>query len=89
MSILVPFGIALFQIANTQFLHIASQQRRFTSLDSLDTLMWEKRVSVLDGQTGSLWRRVSKRLKNLDQITKMVIFVVIGMIIQVRHSFSC
>lgn len=86
MSILVPFGIAIFQVANTQFLHIASQQRRYASFCSLDSLAWERRVSVLDGQTGSFWQRISKRLQKVDQITRMVIYVGIGMTIQVWQT---
>lgn len=84
MSILVPFGIAIFQVANTQFLHIASQQRRFTSVQNLDDLVRGKQVSLLDGQTGTIWWRIRQRLRSIDQITKMVIFVGIGMTIQVR-----
>lgn len=86
MSILVPFGIATFQVANTQFLYIASQQRSYAKVRSLDSLAWEKRVSVLDGQTGSFWRRMSMRLKHADQITRMAIYVGIGMIVQVEYS---
>lgn len=84
MSILVPFGIAMFQVANTQFLHIASQQRCYTNARSLDSLAYERRVSVLDGQTGPFWRRMLKRLQHIDQITRMAIYIGVGMTVQVE-----
>lgn len=87
MSILVPSGIAMFQIANTQFLYVASQQKRFTSVTNLDDLVHGRKISMLDGHVGSFWQRTMKRLKNVNQITKMVIFVGIGMTLQV--SCSC
>jgi len=83
MSIMVPFGVALFQVANTQFLYIASQQRRFTTVQNLNELVRGKKMSVLDGQTGSLWQRTIRRLRSIDQLTRMVIFIVAAMIIQV------
>lgn len=84
MSILLPFGIAVFQIANTQFLWIAVQQRRYMSVTSLDDLKVHKQTSALDGHTGSFKQRMTTRLKNLDSITRMVIYIGIAMGIQVR-----
>lgn len=83
MSILVPFGVAIFQVANSQFLYIASQQRRFTSVRNLEELVKGRKISALDGQTGSFWQRTVRRLKNIDQITRMVIFIGAAMILQV------
>jgi len=88
MSILLPFGVALFQIANTQFLYIASQQKRFTSVRSLEELVRGKKESALDGQTGSFWQRTVRRLKNIDQITRMVVFIGAAMTIQVCSVVS-
>lgn len=84
MSILVPFGVAIFQVANTQFLHIATMQKRYTSVQSLDDLVWGRkgRVSALDGQTGTFWQRTVARLKSIDRITRMVIFIGAGMALQ-------
>lgn len=83
MSILLPFGIAMFQIANTQFLWIAVQQRRYMSVASLDDLKMNKQTSALDGHTGSFRQRVTIRLQNLDSITRMVLYIVVAMAIQV------
>jgi len=88
MSILVPFGVALFQVANTQFLYIASQQKRFTSVRSLEELVRGRNVSALDNQPRSLWQRTIRRLKNIDRITRMVIFVGAAMALQVRGIIS-
>lgn len=88
MSILLPFGVALFQVANTQFLYIASQQKRFTSVRSLEELVRGKKVSALDGQTGSFWQRTVCRLKNIDRITRMVIFIGAAMTLQVCSAVS-
>lgn len=85
MSIFVPCGIAIFQVSNTQFFHIASQQKRFLSMQRLEDLMRGKQVSILDGKAGSLWHRMYQRLCNIDHITRMVIFVSIGMTVQVRR----
>lgn len=83
MSILLPLGIALFQIANTQFLWIAAQQRRYMSIASLDDMKIDQRTSALDGHTGSFWQRSRKRLQNFDSVTRMVIYVAIAMTVQV------
>lgn len=87
MSILVPFGVAIFQVSNTQFLYIASQQRRFTSIQSLSELVKGKKMSALDGQTGSLWQRTIRRLKSMDQLTRMVVFIGAAMVVQVRRVY--
>lgn len=87
MSLLLPFGIAMFQLANSQFLWIASQQRRFMSTTSLDDLkMASKNISVLDGRTGSFKRRMLKRFKSIDPITRLIVWVAVAMIFQVSHS---
>lgn len=85
MSTLLPLGIALFQIANTQFLWIAAHQRRYMSIASLEELKIDKRTSALDGHTGSFWQRTRKRLQNLDSVTRMVIYVAVAMTVQVRN----
>lgn len=88
ISGLMCIGIATFQIANSQFLHIASQQKRYTSVQSLEELVRGRNVSALDGKTGSLWQRIWQRLQNMDRITRMVIYVSMGMALQVNICFS-
>ena len=87
MNILLPLGIAVFQISNSQFLHIAEQQKRYTSTQSLDQLVrGSKKLSALDGRSGSLLQRTASRLENKDKITRMVIYVSIGMLLQVCYK---
>lgn len=87
MSLLLPFGIAMFQLANSQFLWIAAQQRRFMSTSSLDDLKKaSKNLSVLDGHTGSFGQRMMKRFKIVDPITRLIIWVMIAMTVQVSYS---
>lgn len=85
MSLLLPFGIAMFQLANSQFLWVAVQQRRFMSTVSLDDLQVNRNTSVLDGHTGSFKQRMMKRFKNVNPITKLIIWVGIAMGVQVNH----
>lgn len=89
MSLLLPFGIAMFQLANSQFLWIAAQQRRFMTTASLDDLkMASKKFSVLDGHTGSFKQRMMKRFRNVDPITRLIIWVAVAMGAQVSDSRS-
>lgn len=88
MSILVPFGVAIFQVANTQFLYIASRQKRLTSVRSLEELVKGKKTSALDGQTGPFWQRMMQRLRSIDQLTRMVIFISVAMVFQVCRARS-
>lgn len=89
MSLLLPFGIAMFQLANSQFLWIAVQQRRFMSTTSLDELKAaSKNISVLDGHTGTFRQRMIKRFKNIDPISRLIVWVVVAMSIQVGHPLD-
>ncbi|KAK0719214.1 hypothetical protein B0H67DRAFT_486689 [Lasiosphaeris hirsuta] len=75
MSIWYPFGIALFQAGNSQFLHVAKAQSRFARPPSQMATRWdEKRRS----QSSSLFGR----LRNMGYSQKMFTFVGIGMAIQ-------
>lgn len=87
MSILLPFGIAIFQLANTQFLWIAIRQRRYVSIDILDGVKLDKRTLTLDGGAGSSWQSIRKKLETTDRITRMIVYVVIGIAIQVSQSY--
>ncbi|KAF2110779.1 hypothetical protein BDV96DRAFT_615244 [Lophiotrema nucula] len=80
MSIWLPFGIAMFQAANTQFLHVASRQRTFVrnsmkSYSSLD----EKQAEQL---ASSRWRRILRGVDRADSIDRMLYFIGGGLIVQ-------
>ena len=85
MSILVPFGIAIFQVANSQFIHCASQQKRYTSVQSLEDLVRGSKmnVSALDGKSGPFWRRMMQRLRDMDKLSRMVAYVGVAMAVEV------
>jgi len=76
MSIWYPFGIALFQAGNSQFLHVAKAQSRFARPPSqMSTRFDEKRNPQKMGLFG--------RLRSMDYSKMMFTFVTIGMVIQV------
>lgn len=76
MSIWYPFGIALFQAGNSQFLHVAKAQSRFARPPSqMSTRYDEKRLPQ-----DSTWLG---RLRRMDYSKRMFMFVTLGMLIQV------
>lgn len=87
MSILLPFGIAIFQVANSQFLHVACEQRRFTQTSDLSSLPYKMRRSTLEGQALSLPQKLLRSLRQMDRITRLIIFVSVSMAVQVSNLF--
>lgn len=76
MSIWYPFGIALFQAGNSQFLHVAKAQSRFARPPSqMKTRFDEKRPA---GKPTLL-----QRLRQMDYSKRMFMFVTMGMAVQV------
>ncbi|KAK3299753.1 uncharacterized protein B0H64DRAFT_357 [Chaetomium fimeti] len=75
MSIWYPFGIALFQAGNSQFLHVAKAQSRFARPPSqMKTRFDEKRPA---GKPSLL-----QRLRQMEYQKRMFMFVTIGMAVQ-------
>ena len=72
MGMWFPLGIALFHAANLRFLRVAKLQKQFTRPDA-------KRKTGCNGANSS-WLC---RLRNLEYTTKVLTFIVIGMVIQV------
>ncbi len=73
MGLWFPLGIALFHASNSRFLYIAEQQKQFVHSDH------RRRLSS-DGAK-SCWLC---RLRNLAYPTKILAYIVFGMIFQVR-----
>lgn len=75
MGIYFPLGIALFQAANSRFLHIAKLQKQFAHP--------HLRVGHAAGCNGakSSWLC---RLRNMDYTRRILMFIVVGMVAQVR-----
>ncbi|KAK4187916.1 hypothetical protein QBC35DRAFT_515135 [Podospora australis] len=77
MSIWYPFGVALFQAGNSQFLHVAKAQSRFARPPS-ETSLNEKHIRWRQNTKQTIWQR----LKSMDYQRRMFMFVIIGMAVQ-------
>ncbi|KAK0631258.1 hypothetical protein B0T14DRAFT_489853 [Immersiella caudata] len=73
MGIWYPFGIALFQAGNSQFLYIAKAQSRFARGDGMNSVK-EKRNEKRRGMWG--------RVRGMDYSQRMFLFVTLGMAVQ-------
>lgn len=81
MGLWYPFGIALFQAGNSQFLHVAKAQSRFARPPSqMKTRFDEKRLPQKS--------TFMQRLKAMDYSKRMFMFVTMGMGVQVGISHS-
>lgn len=83
MSIYLPFGIALLQAANSQFLYVAGQQRKYANFTNLDELQLPGKSTPVDPSL-PWWSRMMQRAQKMDKTTKIVIYIGIGMIVEVR-----
>jgi hypothetical protein len=87
MSIWLPFGIALFHAANSQFLHLASRQKQFVRMSALKehrSIDEEKAQAIAN----SRWRRMLAGLERADNINRTLICIGIGMATQASHLHS-
>jgi hypothetical protein len=88
MSIWLPFGIAMFQAANSQFLHLASRQKHFAHMSTLKdhkSINEEKAQAIAN----SRWRRIFAGLERADNINQTLILIGLGMVIQVCYCVTC
>lgn len=83
MGVWFPFGIGLFQAANTQLLHVAKIQKRYVHMGSIsDATLDEKLQEKLAPAPG--FRRVVKQFQQISYSMRVLITVSIGLFIQVR-----
>lgn len=82
MSIWFPFGIALFQAGNSQFLHVARAQARYASHPS----QMESRFDEKHAQQPPQRLTFIARLRKMDYSRRMFACVTIGMIVQVSST---
>jgi hypothetical protein len=85
MSVLVPFGIALFHAANSQFLHMASRQKQFARMSTLKdhkSIDEEKAKAIMN----SRWKRIWAGVERADNINQTLVMIGIGMVVQVRQT---
>lgn len=82
MSIYLPFGIAMFQAANSQFLHIASRQKQFARMSALSD---PRPVNEKDAErlASSRMRRIIRGVERADKIDRMMVWIGIGLLAQV------
>lgn len=87
MSILVPLGMALFHASNSQFLHLAARQKHFARMSSLkdhEPIDEKKAQEVVN----SRWKRIMNGMERADNIERTLIFIGIGMAVQVSKLYS-
>lgn len=82
MSILVPFGMAMFQASNTQFLHVASRQKQ---LAHMSTLSDKKPISEKQAEAmgNNRFSRILSGVERADKVNRSLILIGVGMIVQV------
>ncbi|KAF2200382.1 hypothetical protein GQ43DRAFT_432554 [Delitschia confertaspora ATCC 74209] len=81
MSIYLPFGIALFATANSQFLHIATLQEKFVEASDLKYGMLMEHLRVVAPPTSRserIWRKIWRR----NDIDRQMLFTGIGLFAQ-------
>ncbi|KAF1967689.1 hypothetical protein BU23DRAFT_285994 [Bimuria novae-zelandiae CBS 107.79] len=86
MSIYLPFGIAMFHAANSQFLHVASRQKQFAHLSLLSdhTPLKQEEAERL---SNSRWRRILRGLERADRIDRMMLCIGLGLVVQLLLTF--
>ncbi|KAL5397392.1 hypothetical protein PMIN02_002375 [Paraphaeosphaeria minitans] len=86
MSIYLPFGIAMFQTANSQFLHVASRQKQFAHL-SLHSDQAPLKQEEAERLSSSHWRRILHGVDRADKIENMIVYIFIGLAVQLAITF--
>jgi hypothetical protein len=86
MSIYLPFGMALLQAANTQFLHVAAQQKRFANFGRLEDRALSEKSAPVD-PTLSWWKRTVLRVKRADKASRIVIYTSLAMVVELALTF--
>ncbi|RYP39867.1 hypothetical protein DL767_001986 [Monosporascus sp. MG133] len=81
MSIYLPCGIALLQAANSQFLHVASQQRKYAKFANLDELELLAKSENVD-PTLPWWKRTFGRVRRADGTARIVVYIGIAMAVE-------
>ncbi|KAF2735269.1 hypothetical protein EJ04DRAFT_435303 [Polyplosphaeria fusca] len=86
MSLYLPFGIAMFQTANSQFFYISSRQKSYAYRTSLrDSHPIEQEQA--DKLSSSRWRRILRGVDRPNGMTRMVVFMAIGLGVQLALAF--
>ncbi|KAK6078591.1 hypothetical protein SCUP234_06214 [Seiridium cupressi] len=86
MSIYLPLGMALLQAANSQFLHVASQQRKFAYFNNLEEHNMSEKSRPIDPSL-SWCGRAAEKLKRMDKVTRILVCIGIGMVVELLLTF--
>lgn len=73
----------MFHAANSQFLHIASRQKQFTRLSLLSDNAPLKQDEA-EQLSYSRWRRIVRGVERADRIDRMMLFIGLGLAVQVK-----
>lgn len=87
MSIYLPFGMALLQAANSQFLYIASQQKKFAQFNNLEDLELSEKSKPVD-PSWSWWKRTYEKVRRMDKVTRILVYIGIGMVVEVSFHYT-
>lgn len=86
MSIYLPFGMALLQAANSQFLYIASQQKKFAQFNNLEDLELSEKSKPVD-PSWSWLKRTYEKVRRMDKVTRILVYIGIGMVVELLLTF--
>jgi hypothetical protein len=82
MSIYLPFGFAMFQIANTQFLHVASRQKQFAHSESMSEKEYMQREEA--GSRGDNYlKKFLRGTQRINRIDRTIFYVGLALVVQV------
>ncbi|KAF3006829.1 hypothetical protein E8E13_010615 [Curvularia kusanoi] len=86
MSILVPFGMAMFQAANTQFLHVASRQKQLAHMSTLSDKSKPISEKEAESMGNSRLKRIISGVERADKVDRSLVFIALGMVAQIAVS---
>ncbi|CAJ2502292.1 Uu.00g096860.m01.CDS01 [Anthostomella pinea] len=81
MSVYLPCGMALLQAANSHFLQIASQQRKYVRHSDLEDKLLSEKPPLLDPSLPR-WKRTIQRVQSADQTTRTLYYISLGIVVQ-------
>ncbi|KAF2689899.1 hypothetical protein K458DRAFT_474311 [Lentithecium fluviatile CBS 122367] len=86
MSIYLPFGMAMFQAANSQFLYIASRQKQYVHLGALSD-HGSLRQEQVQLSSQSRWGRLFRGTDGANKVDRMLVYIGLGLVVQVLLTF--
>ncbi len=87
MSIYLPFGMAMLQASNSQFLHVAAKQRQYTKYHGPNGQKFPNKVKEAD-PSWSWWKKLIWSARNADKVTQILILIGIAMVVEVRQKWN-